>query len=103
MHQHAELPGAQHAFDVFHSIRSTHVVRAVDRYLNWHWNTWRHGLPADADALKDVGDAEFDLFHDGRLVASVPAIRPGGPWEWDDVVARAVHAAQPGIELLGVV
>jgi dipeptidyl aminopeptidase/acylaminoacyl peptidase len=46
---YAELPGTQHAFDVFHSIRGTHVVRAVDRYLNWHWNTWRQGLPADAE------------------------------------------------------
>ncbi len=45
---YAELPGAQHAFDVFHSIRSAHAVRAVDRYLNWHWNTWRHGLEADS-------------------------------------------------------
>jgi acetyl esterase/lipase len=38
---YAELPGAQHAFDVFPSIRSQHVVRAVDRYLHWHWNGWR--------------------------------------------------------------
>ncbi|HEX5918343.1 MAG TPA: alpha/beta hydrolase [Nocardioides sp.] len=44
---YAELPGAQHAFDVFHSIRSAHAVRAVDRYLTWHWNTWRNGLAAD--------------------------------------------------------
>ncbi len=41
---YAELPGAQHAFDVFLSIRSAHVVRAIDRYLHWHWNTWRAGL-----------------------------------------------------------
>lgn len=45
---YAELPGAQHAFDVFHSIRSAHAVRAVDRYLTWHWTTWRHGLEADS-------------------------------------------------------
>jgi acetyl esterase/lipase len=45
---YAELPGAQHAFEVFHSIRSAHVVRAVDRYLSWHWNTWRHGHDADS-------------------------------------------------------
>jgi acetyl esterase/lipase len=45
---YAELPGAQHAFDVFHSIRSAHAVRAVDRYLTWHWNTWRHGIEADS-------------------------------------------------------
>ncbi|CAM3202480.1 alpha/beta hydrolase [Nocardioides dubius] len=37
----AELPGTQHAFDIFPSIRSAHVVRAIDRYLHWHWNTWR--------------------------------------------------------------
>jgi acetyl esterase/lipase len=38
---YAELPGAQHAFDVFPSIRSAHVVRAIDRYVHWHWNSWR--------------------------------------------------------------
>jgi acetyl esterase/lipase len=45
---YAELPGAQHAFDVFPSIRSSHVVRAIDRYLHWHWNGWRRerGLTA---------------------------------------------------------
>ena len=31
----AELPGAQHAFDVFHSIRSAHVIRGVERFLRW--------------------------------------------------------------------
>lgn len=38
---YVELPHAQHAFDVFPSIRSQHIVRAIDRYLHWHWNTWR--------------------------------------------------------------
>jgi acetyl esterase/lipase len=38
---YAELSGAQHAFDVFPSIRSAHVVRAIDRYLHWHWNQYR--------------------------------------------------------------
>jgi acetyl esterase/lipase len=38
---YAELPGTQHAFDVFPSIRSAHVVRAVDRFLMWHWNQYR--------------------------------------------------------------
>ncbi len=38
---YAELPGTQHAFDVFPSIRSAHMVRAVDRYLHWHWNGYR--------------------------------------------------------------
>jgi acetyl esterase/lipase len=31
----AELPGTQHAFDIFPSIRSAHVVRAVDVFLRW--------------------------------------------------------------------
>ncbi|WP_224277483.1 alpha/beta hydrolase [Nocardioides lacusdianchii] len=55
---YAELPGAQHAFDVYHSIRSTYAVRAVDRYLSWHWNTWRHGL--DADSGVEPGDLDGD-------------------------------------------
>jgi acetyl esterase/lipase len=38
---YAELPSAQHAFDVFPSIRSEHLIRAIDRYLHWHWNGWR--------------------------------------------------------------
>ena len=38
---YAELPGAQHAFDIFPSIRSAHIVRAIDRYLHWHWNQHR--------------------------------------------------------------
>lgn len=38
---YAELPGAQHAFDIFPSIRSSHIVRAIDRYLHWHWNGYR--------------------------------------------------------------
>ncbi len=32
---YAELPGAQHAFDVFHSIRSAHAIRGVERFLRW--------------------------------------------------------------------
>lgn len=38
---YAELPGAQHAFDVFSSIRSQHTVAAVQRWLQWHRAT-RH-------------------------------------------------------------
>ncbi|MDT4962967.1 MAG: hypothetical protein QOF87_2614 [Pseudonocardiales bacterium] len=32
---YAEIGGAQHAFDVFPSIRSAHVVRGVERFLDW--------------------------------------------------------------------
>ncbi len=33
---YAEIPGAQHAFDVFSSIRSQHTISAVQRWLQWH-------------------------------------------------------------------
>lgn len=38
---YAELPGAEHAFDVFASIRSAHVIRGVERFLRvvqWELN-----------------------------------------------------------------
>lgn len=48
---YAELPGAQHAFDVFPSVRSSHVVRAIDRYLHWHWNGWRRERETATEVL----------------------------------------------------
>ncbi|WP_375488773.1 alpha/beta hydrolase fold domain-containing protein [uncultured Jatrophihabitans sp.] len=32
---YAEIAGAQHAFDIFPSLRSAHVVRGVARFLEW--------------------------------------------------------------------
>jgi len=32
---YAEIPGAQHAFEIFHSLRTSTVVQAVDRFLSW--------------------------------------------------------------------
>jgi acetyl esterase/lipase len=32
---YAELHGAQHAYDIFPSIRAAHVVRGVERFLEW--------------------------------------------------------------------
>nr|WP_221634120.1 alpha/beta hydrolase [Nocardioides luti] len=52
---YAELPGAQHAFDVFPSIRSAHIVRAIDRYLHWHWNTWRSGQEPSDEMAEQAG------------------------------------------------
>lgn len=51
---YAELPGAQHAFDIFPSIRSAHVVRAIERYLNWHRSCWR-GDRAGSEPLSSSG------------------------------------------------
>ncbi|MEU6644783.1 alpha/beta hydrolase [Saccharomonospora sp. NPDC046836] len=38
---YAEIPGAQHAFDLFPSIRSAHVVRGVERFLEWTYQRYR--------------------------------------------------------------
>jgi acetyl esterase/lipase len=43
----AELPQAQHAFEIFHSLRTRHVVAAVDRFLAWSWARWRAGERRD--------------------------------------------------------
>jgi acetyl esterase/lipase len=40
---YAELPGTQHAFDIFPSIRSAHIVRGVERFLNWCLGEHRAG------------------------------------------------------------
>ncbi|MBB4684876.1 alpha/beta hydrolase [Amycolatopsis jiangsuensis] len=48
---YAELAGAQHAFDVFPSIRSAHVVRGVERFLEHTYRAWASGqelTPASA-------------------------------------------------------
>jgi hypothetical protein len=37
-----ELPGAQHAFEVFRSIRTAHLVRAVEQFVV----AVRSGVPA---------------------------------------------------------
>jgi acetyl esterase/lipase len=32
---YAEIPGAQHAFELFHSLRTRHVVLGIERFLAW--------------------------------------------------------------------
>ncbi len=39
---YTELKGTQHAFDVFPSIRSQAVMKAVDRFLRWSYSDWQH-------------------------------------------------------------
>ncbi|HEV7191588.1 MAG TPA: alpha/beta hydrolase [Jatrophihabitantaceae bacterium] len=42
---YAEVGGAQHAFDIFPSIRSAHVVRGVQRFLDWAYERSRSAAP----------------------------------------------------------
>jgi acetyl esterase/lipase len=48
---YAELPGVQHAFDIFHSTRSAHAVEAVTRYVERLWAAHRTGrvVPSERD------------------------------------------------------
>ena len=38
---YAELHGAQHAFDLVHSIRCEHAIDAVHRFLEVQYAAWR--------------------------------------------------------------
>jgi acetyl esterase/lipase len=46
---YAEFPGTQHAFEVFGSIRSHHVIKAVERWLLHHHARWI-GAEGERDA-----------------------------------------------------
>lgn len=37
---YGELPGAQHAFEIFHSVRTDHTVHAVGHFLEWTHAQW---------------------------------------------------------------
>ncbi|WP_435769162.1 alpha/beta hydrolase fold domain-containing protein [Nocardioides sp. SYSU DS0651] len=55
---YAELPGAQHAFDVFPSIRSQHLVRATERFLTWHWNSWQRERAQPDERTEELTDQQ---------------------------------------------
>jgi acetyl esterase/lipase len=47
---YAEIPGASHAFEIFHSVRTENVVNGVDRFLAWLHSAHqarRPDVPAD--------------------------------------------------------
>lgn len=44
---YAEVPGAQHAFDVFPSIRTAHVIKAVERFCDHAYCTWLEAKRAE--------------------------------------------------------
>ena len=48
---YAELPGAQHAFEIFPSIRTLHTVRAVERFLATVYGEWWASRPQAAGEM----------------------------------------------------
>lgn len=54
---YSELPGTQHAFEVFGSIRSHQVIAAVERWLEWHRSTRRRATTTGPDAPDERNQA----------------------------------------------
>lgn len=50
---YAELPGAQHAFEIFHSPRTDHTAHAIGHFLEWAHAQWlvdQEGVVSDKSA-----------------------------------------------------
>lgn len=45
---YAEMPGAQHAFEIFPSLRTTFVIHGVERFLGWVYSRYRAGAAPEA-------------------------------------------------------
>ena len=50
---YAEIPGAQHAFEVFHSLRTRHVVEGVDQFLAWVYSGYLAEVGASEPATPE--------------------------------------------------
>jgi acetyl esterase/lipase len=50
---YAEIPGAQHAFELFHSLRTRHVVAGVERFLKFVHAGYVARSAADRNAVVD--------------------------------------------------
>jgi acetyl esterase/lipase len=56
---YAEIPGATHAFEIFHSVRTGNLVNAVDRYLAWLYSAYQ-AAPAAASPTAGAGGGARD-------------------------------------------
>jgi len=64
---YAEIPGASHAFEVFHSVRTENVVNGVDRFLAWLHSAHRARRPdVPADPADPASAAAAATARDGR-------------------------------------
>ena len=67
---YAELPGAQHAFEVFPSERTGHALMGVERFLAWTYSAWK--AEREGRALPEGGRrASASVAHDGPGEAAV--------------------------------
>jgi len=70
---YAEVPGASHAFDVFHSTRTTNAVRAVGRFCAWIEARY-HASAVDAGLVP--GPVEATVPVDSEPATSVASPSP---------------------------
>ncbi len=52
---YAELPGAQHAFEIFPSVRTTFVIPGVERFLAWVYAGYLRQRRAEPGASRAAG------------------------------------------------
>jgi acetyl esterase/lipase len=52
---YAEVPGASHAFEIFHSVRAAYAVLGVERFLAWLYSAYRARHPeAPAEPVREI-------------------------------------------------
>ena len=52
---YAEVPGASHAFEIFHSVRAAQAVLGVERFLAWLYSAYRARHPeAPAEPVREI-------------------------------------------------
>jgi acetyl esterase/lipase len=54
---YAEIPFAQHAFELFHSLRTRHAVDAVSCFLDCSYEQWRRQRTGPIDCVSDAAAA----------------------------------------------
>jgi acetyl esterase/lipase len=54
---YAEIRGAQHAFEIFPSLRTTFVIHGVERFLAHCYSKYLEGVAVAAEMIADRGDA----------------------------------------------
>lgn len=66
----AELPGAQHAFEIFPSERTGHALMGVERFLAWTYSVWRE--KRDARGHTEAARDSKGVLHHGDTGSTEP-------------------------------
>ncbi|MCZ7536962.1 MAG: hypothetical protein M5T61_14380 [Acidimicrobiia bacterium] len=64
------LRGAQHAFEIFHSLRTDYMVRGVERFLTWANDRYRAESRGDLNGSSSPEEWSEEAAATGRVAAS---------------------------------